>query len=148
MKNEIRTTKNEMNLADNLRVEHRTHEIIITKRMEAACRKYGSEAYNKLKAVRADNPDFAVVVRTMAKSKTRLKLNYDFMMAYIQKHDDEENTAMTKFKEMIAYEAKQQKLKKQDGNLIKVAAYKDVRKWFLERFPEVKDYIENTKKAA
>ena len=148
MKNEIRTTKKEMNIADNMRVEHRTHEIIITKRMEAACKKYGSEAYNTLRAVRADNPDFTVVVRTIAKSKTRLKLNYDFMTAYIQKHDDEQNTAMTEFKKMTAFEAKQQKLKKQDGNLIEVAAYTDVRKWFLKQFPEVKNYINNTNKAA
>ena len=148
MKNEIRTTKNEMNLADNMTIDYKTREIIITKKMQAAVSKFGSEAYNTLKAARADNPDFTVVVRTIAKSKTRLKLNYDFMEVYIQKHDDEENTVMAKFKEMIAFEAKQKKLKKQDGNLIEVAAYTDVRKWFLKQYPEVKDFIENTKKAA
>ena len=143
MKNEIRTTKNEMNLADNMTINYKTREIIITKRMKSAASKFGSEAYNTLKAARTDNPDFTVIVRTTAKSKTRLKLNYDFMTAYIQKHDDDNKTVMAAFK------AEQQKMKKpEEGELKEPYSFCDLRKWFLKQFPEVKDFINNTKKAA
>lgn len=143
MKNEIRTTKKEMNLANNLRFEHETREIIITKRMEAAASKFGSEAYNYLIAARADYPDYKLVVKTVAKSATRITLNCAFMVKYIEKHDDENKTVMA------AYEAEKKKMKKKDDTeLADNYSFGNLRKWFLEKYPEVKNYIENTKKAA
>lgn len=143
MKNEIRTSKNEMNLADNMTINFKTREIIITKRMQAAAAKFGSEAYDTLKAARADNPDFTVVVRTIAKSKTKITLNCAFMEKYIEKHDDDNKTIMT------AYDAEKKKMKKQDDTeLAEAYSFCNLRKWFLAQFPEVKNYIENTKKAA
>ncbi|MCH5198006.1 MAG: hypothetical protein J1E34_03770 [Oscillospiraceae bacterium] len=142
MKNEICTTKKEMNLVDNMKIEHKTREIIITKRMQLAAGKFGSEEYNVLNQVRKDNPEYSLVVREIAKSKARLKLNYDFMVKYIEKHDDENKSIMSAFRE------EQQKMKKQEGELPERYSFGNIRKWFLEKYPEVKNYIENTKKAA
>lgn len=142
MKNAIRTTKKEMNLVDNMKIEHKTREIIITKRMQLAAGKFGSEEYNVLNQVRKDNPEYSLVVREIAKSKARLKLNYDFMVKYIEKHDDENKSIMSAFRE------EQQKMKKQEGELPERYSFGNIRKWFLEKYPEVKNYIENTKKAA
>ena len=61
------------------------------------------------------------------KKDTLKGLNYDFMKQYIERHDDENRTNMVEFIK---------RTEKNDDN-VKTASYGQVKKWFLETYPEI-----------
>ncbi len=102
--------------------------IEITKAFEKKASKYGTPEYDDLMAVKRDNPDFRVVVRAIKTKKDTLKgLNYDFMKQYIERHDDENNTNMIEFVKRTV----------KNNDNVKTDTYGEVKKWFLETYPEI-----------
>lgn len=110
--------------------------IEMTKAFAKEAGKFNSEAYKLLTNARKDFPTYQVIVKTPAKPKPKNKkdnlkgLSCGFMKTYIEKNTDDESI-------MEAFNA----LRYGNPNkLQQPAAYGTIRKWFLDRFPEVKDF--------
>ena len=113
-----------------MRINYINGTIEITKAFAKKASSPKSEEYAMLKEVRKDNPTFNVVVVAATKrtKKNSLKgLNYDFMKQYIERHDTDDQAAMVEFKKMTV---------KDDDNLA-TKSYGEVKKWFLEQYPEI-----------
>lgn len=120
-------------------INYAEKEIIITKKFERRAGIYGSEAYNILKGLRSDLPDYTVKQKEIAKSsakKTYYNLNYANMELYITVTDgaDSEN--------LKAFET----IKK--ASKIQPSPYAFVKKWFLAEYPNYTDPTELIEKAA
>ena len=113
-----------------VRVIYNTKTIVITKKFAKKIENPLSEEFNEFMEIRERLSDFEVVVKASSKrtKKDSLKgLNYDFMKQYIERHDDENATLMAEFKKMTV---------KNEDNLATLS-YGEVKKWFLEQYPEV-----------
>ncbi len=124
--------------------EKRTIEMTKSEANKAG--KIGSPKFNELKAYREEYPDFKVeVIETKRKSSTIKGLDYDYMRNYInncKKNEEEKDKLMKEFNELTT------KIKKNDAEIcedIKAVSYAKVKKWFLGKFPEIKQYKENHK---
>lgn len=122
----------------NIKVNRQKRTLEITKTFEKAASRCGSDEYIALIDAQLQNPGFAVKVVSAKNTKSNpyAGLNYDFMKKYIEKHDDEEKSMMTEFKELRA---------KDDFSIemgIKSAAFCEILDWFLETYPEVKKFHE------
>ena len=62
-----------------------------------------------------------------------------YMKNYIKKHDDEDGKIMAEFRELIAQDKKD---KIEGAEHLEAASYNDVKKWFLAKCPEIKEYKE------
>ena len=109
--------------------------------------KIGSPKFNELKAYREEYPDFKVeVIETKRKSSTIKGLDYDYMRNYInncKKTEEEKSKLMDEFNALTT------KIKKNDEEIcedIKAVSYAKVKKWFLGKFPEIKEYKEKHEK--
>ena len=100
--------------------------------------KPNSELYAQLAKLRADFPNFTIVIKPAPKRKESLKgLTYDYMEKYIESHADAEKN-MADFEVLRASNT--------DDELLSPAHYGKIKKWFLSTYPEVKAYqtkIEN-----
>ena len=117
--------------------------IELSKTETAAAAKYGSDAYNDLQNARRDNPSFKVVTvirKSNTKRDTYKGLTYDYMEAYIAKHDDEAGSTMAEFDNFLARsdEAKEA--------LAEPCSYNEVKDWFLNRYPEIRAFHESRSK--
>ena len=104
--------------------------IEITKAEAKKARVYGSDIYEAIKKIRSDYPDFEVKVREIKKTKRKAEykgLTYSYMEKYIQRRENEE--ALKFYYELIG---------KTESESFETASYFEVKKWFLETFPEVK----------
>ena len=101
-----------------------------------------SEEYALLQRTRLDFPTFAVRTRQIKSNPhkdTYKGLTYEYMKNYILKHDDEDGKIMAEFRELIAQDKKD---KVEGAEHLEAAGYLDVKKWFLAKFPEIKEYKE------
>ena len=120
----------------NFKINYVKEVIELTKTFAKEASKYNSEAYKLLTEVKKDFPTYLVAVKTATQPKNKSKkdnlkgLTCDFMKAYIEKNTDDESM-------MEAFNALRY------GNPDKLqqpAAYGTIRKWFLDEFPEVKEF--------
>lgn len=110
----------------NIIINEKNKSLMVTKKFAAAAERFGSDEYAELKAARTDFPTFKVVVKT-TKSKNKFKgLTYDFMERYISTRENAES-------EKEEYKSKKKKLE----NQLDVNVYNEMKKWFIERYPEV-----------
>lgn len=124
----------------NLFINTKKRTIEMTKAFEKKACFYGTDEYNQLQAVRRDYPTFSIVVRKSSKKKNGLKLTYDKMEAYIQKHDDENNSIMAEFNKYRG--------KTDEGEIFGFAySYHEIKEWFLATFPEVEQFVSNKEDA-
>lgn len=106
--------------------------------------KIGTPEFEKLKNYMAIYPGFVIQIKAPAKRKVEFRgLDYKYMRGYILKHDDEDGTIMAEFCELIAQDKKD---KVEGTEHLKAASYNDVKKWFLAKFPEIKQYKEEHQK--
>ena len=85
-------------------------------------------------------PGFEVQIKAPAKRKVESRgLTYEYMKNYIKKHDDKDGTIMAEFCELIAQDKKD---KVEGAEHLEATGYLDVKKWFLAKFPEIKEYKE------
>lgn len=115
-------------------------KIEMTKAEAKAAGKIGSEKFEELRQYMAMYPGFEVQIKIPAKRKTEFRgLTYEYMRAYILKHDDENGTIMAEFRELTAQDKKD---KVEGAEHLEAAGYLDVKKWFLAKFPEIKEHKE------
>ena len=129
--------------SSNVRINHDNQTIEITKSLDNAARRYGSEGYNFLEDVRAKHPGYRVVVKATKRSGNRKGLTYKYMEEYIQKHDDEKGSIMQEFN-ILRGKAAPEGNDEWDTTI--VASYLEVKEWFERKFPEIEQYRKNARK--
>ena len=121
-------------------IENRTIEM--TKVEAKAAGKITSEKFKELKAYKEAYPGFEVVIVAASRKKSAYSgMTYEYMEAYIEKHDDENKTIMVEFNKLRAIVSDEEKedLGSMSGTL-KAASYGAVREWFLNTFEEIKKF--------
>ena len=113
-------------------INFKKNAIEMTKTESKAASKFGSDMYKQLQEARRDYPTYTVVIKATSSKRESLKgLTYDYMENYIKKHDDENHSAMEKYKMLR-------------GNTEDVLAdsltYGEIKKWFLSQFPEIAEF--------
>ncbi len=104
--------------------------IELTKAEAKMAKNYGSKMYDMVKDARSDYPNFEVKVREVKTTKRKAEykgLTYSYMEKYIRRKDDED--ALNFYHSLIG---------KVESESFEIASYFEVKKWFLEKFPEVK----------
>ena len=115
-----------------------TKKIEMSKSEAKAAGKIGSEKFVELRQYMEMYPGFEIQIKAPAKRKNEFsKLDYKYMRAYIQSHDDEDGTIMAEFRTLIAQDKKD---KVEGSEHLEAAGYLDVKKWFLTKFPEIKQF--------
>lgn len=122
-----------------------TKKIEMSKKEAKAAGKIGTPEFEELKSYMAIYPGYEVQIKAPAKRKVEFRgLTYEYMKNYIKKHDDENGTIMAEFRELIAQDMKD---KVEGAEHLEATGYLDVKKWFLAKFPEIRQYKEDhTKK--
>lgn len=119
---------------NNITVNAATRSIVLSKKFAVAAAKYGTEEYRMLQEVRRDYPGFKVVEVARKASKnarnTYKGLTYEYMEAYISKHD-KDGTKMRQFFILTASE------KSEETKVMKAVSYQKVKNWFLAEFEEI-----------
>ena len=114
-----------------------TKKIEMSKKEAKAAGKIGTPEFEELKNYMAIYPGFEIQIKAPAKRKVEFRgLTYEYMKNYILKHDDEEGKIMAEFRELIAQDKKD---KVEGAEHLEAAGYLDVKKWFLAKFPEIKE---------
>lgn len=117
-----------------------TKKIEMSKKEAKAAGKIGTPEFEELKNYMAIYPGFEVLIKAPAKRKVEFRgLTYEYMKNYIKKHDDEDGKIMAEFNALIALGKKN---KVEGAEHLEAAGYLDVKKWFLAKFPEIKEYKE------
>ena len=109
-----------------------TKTIELTKTEMKAAMTYGTAEYNALQAIRRDYPGFEVVEAVkVKKSKADFAdLNMKTIRAYVEKHGDDAQ------KQNFAFISK--KSVDEDGEYHEAQSFFEIKKWFLNEFPEIK----------
>ena len=117
-----------------------TKKVELTKKEAKAAGKIGTPEFEELKNYMKEYPNFEILIKAPAKRKVEFRgLNYEYMKNYIKKNDDEDGTIMAEFNDLIALDKKN---KVEGAEHLEAAGYLDVKKWFLAKFPEIKQYKE------
>lgn len=115
--------------------------IEMTKAEAKAAGKIGSDKFHELREYMEMYPTFTIDIKAPTKRKVEFRgLTYEYMKNYIKKHDDEDGKIMAEFNALIALDKKN---KVEGAEHLEAAGYLDVKKWFLAKFPEIKQYKEN-----
>lgn len=130
------------NFSSHVRVNRNNMTIEITKSLDNAARRYGSEAYIFLEGVRANHPNFRIVVKAK-RNGSRKGLTYKYMEEYIQQHDDANGSIMQQFN-ILRGKAAPEGVAEWDTTV--VASYLEVKEWFERKFPEIEQYRMNARK--
>ena len=121
-----------------------TKKIEMSKKEAKAAGKIGTPEFEELKNYMAIYPGFEVQIKAPAKRKVEFRgLTYEYMKNYILKHDDEDGKIMAEFRALIAQDKKD---KVEGSGYLEAAGYLEVKKWFLAKFPEIKNYKEEHQK--
>ena len=115
-------TREEM--INNTSFDRATNTFTITKKLYNASCKYGSDEYNFVEELKKEQPGCKIVVRQPSKRDSYNGLDYDFMKKYIEKYDKDNEEVKAKLNSLIADKAN----------------YLEVKNWFLEAYPEVKEF--------
>ena len=119
------------------RLKDRT--IVLTKAEMRAAMIYGTDAYNNLQAIRRDYPCSTIVEEKVKRGKSDFAgLDMKTIRAYVEKHGNDSQ------KQNFAFISKRSI--DEDGEYHKAQSFFDIKKWFLNEFPEIrkqrKDYRE------
>lgn len=118
-----------------------TKKIEMSKNEAKAAGKIGTPEFEELRQYMEMYPGYEVQIKAPAKRKVEFRgLTYEYMRGYIQKHDNENGEIMAEFRELIAQDKKD---KVEGAEHLESAGYLDVKKWFLAKFPEIKQYKED-----
>ena len=118
-----------------------TKKIEMSKNEAKAAGKSGTPEFEELKYYMAMYPGFEIQIKAPAKRKVEFRgLTYEYMKNYIKKHDDENGTIMAEFCELVAQDKKD---KVEGAEHLEATGYLDVKKWFLAKFSEIRQYKED-----
>ena len=120
-------------------INSKTSSIEMSKKFAKAASKYGTEEYMSLQAARKDYPDYKIVTisrKPVTKKENYKGLTYEYMEMYIQKHDDEEGSIMGEYLMLRG------KTEDAAEALAESYSYKEMRDWFLKKFPAIASFHE------
>ena len=123
----------------NYEINYNEKAIIVSKAFMKEAGIYNSEAYNILKGLRADPPNFEIKQRKIKKNsnkKTYGKLTYQRMEEYIIFVEGEETETLKEFSEVKTMAT------------FKASPYAYTKKWFLDRYKDFADEAEQTAQTA
>jgi len=125
----------------NIIINQKKRAIEVSKTFAKAASKFRSDEYEELRAARMENPNFTVVVLPSRKKKSSFKgLTYDYMKSYIESHDTEDKSIITEFKALRG------DTDTAEGTLAESYSYKEIKEWFLKKYPTIKEFMENRDK--
>lgn len=115
----------------NIIINERSKTLEITKKFAAAASRFGSDEYMELKAARSEFPTFKVVTKTTSRtSKDSFKsLTYEFMENYIKSRSNSEDIIQ-----------EYNNMREIGKSVAAVKAYAQIKKWFLEKYPEAAEF--------
>ena len=120
----------------NITINNKNHTLVLAKGFAERAKAFGSYEYEELKRAKQDNPNYRIVVRRRTTKKDGFKgLNYEFMEMYITIHNKD---LLDEFYTRIG------KKTNEDGTKIEAGHYTEVKKWFLDNFPEIEDSANGT----
>ena len=128
-----------------MRANHANKTIEMTAKEAKAAGKIKSAAFNELMELKAMLPGYevAIVAAPRRKKSAFNGLTYEYMAAYIEKHD---KAKMAKFNELRGIVSDEDKVKYGEmSNNLEKAAYATIKKWCLNTFTEIKDFHKNHK---
>ena len=113
--------------------------IEITKKFDNASKRYGTDEYDILQNIRREYPNYKITVIKRNTRKDIYKgLTTKTIQAYILRHDDEEKSMMKAYNEFNG----------EFDNELSAGSkktIKEIREWFLEKYPDVKAYYDSLK---
>ena len=124
----------------NITVNFKKNTIVVSKAFAKKASQYGSEEYREFQKVKSENPKYKVEIKNTRppKKNTIRGLDYQFMERYIKNHN------MDLYKEFLTLIGKSDN--EYDGLKVKGKPYLTVKKWFLEKFPEIAEFESIAKK--
>ncbi|MDD6143019.1 MAG: hypothetical protein PUD16_05950 [bacterium] len=122
-------------MKNTLRLDHHNRTIIMDRTFAKYAANTMSTEYAHLQAVRQDYPNYTVTQRQIKRKTTKecyRGLTYEYMEDYIKTHGSKEEAAtnMANYKEL--------KLISQCHSTSR--RYPTIKKWFLDKYPEVKAF--------
>ena len=120
-------------------INYITMTIEMTKAESKAAGKIGTEEFKNMLSLMQQFPNYKIQVATRAATKKSCDykgLTYDYMKKYIQAHDDEQKTIMAEF-ETLRGESNEAK-----NALAESCSYQEIKEWFLNKFPAIKQFHE------
>ena len=125
------------------KIDHINRYIIMDRAFARSAAIVGTEEYNKLQQARCDYPEYQVVQRTIQKNPYQERyggLTYAFMEDYILTHEPSETA-----KEVLDEFMEMRLISKCHS---KAFRYPVIKKWFLNRYPEIVRFGMRGEKAA
>ena len=121
----------------NITISTRTHSLVLTKSFAAKAAIFGSDEYKMLQEARRDYPGYKVTVgKTKEAKNIYAGLDYDYMEKYIKTHDDDKLSIMNEYLMLRG------KTEDAAEALAESFSYKEMRDWFLKKFPAIANFHE------
>jgi len=127
-------------MKNTLKIDFANRTIIMDREFAKNASNTFSAEYQKLQAVRAENPDFTVVRKTIKKNPKKESykgLTYQYMEDYITMHEPKES------RKAVLDEFYEKRLISQCHS--QAFRYPVIKQWFLERYPEIMEFGIETK---
>ena len=129
-------------MKNTLKIDFAKEQIIMDRTFAKKVQNTISEEYRHLQQVRRDYPTFTVTTRQINKNpnkETYKGLTYDYMKDYILTHEDDEKAleVLAEFSEMRQISRCHSQAKR----------YPVIKNWFLEKYPEIKNFGEELAEA-
>ena len=124
-------------MKNTLKIDFAKEQIIMDRTFAQKVTDTSSAEYRHLQEVRRDYADYKVVLRKIKKNpnkETYKGLTYDYMRNYILTHEDDKNAliVLAEFSEMRQISRCHSQAKR----------YPVIKNWFLEKYPEIKNFGE------
>ena len=131
-----------------LTINTAANTIEMTKEFARKAKYFGTDEYKLLQDARKDYPTFSVATRKTVSKESYKGLTINYMYNYIKKHpqtltleDGNEVKALEVFTEIAGLDENGKKMAN-----VETAFYGEIRAWFLDIYPEVKNKKDNIKK--
>ena len=122
-------------MKNTLKIDHAKGKIVMDRTFAKLSMDTRSEEYAHLQAVRRDYPTYEVITKTIKQNpnkETYKGLTYEYMTNYILTHETEENAlaVIREFNELrVISNCHRQGLR-----------YPTIKRWFLNKYPEIEDF--------
>ena len=117
-----------------LKIDDKKRQLIKDRTFDKNSKIVGSTEYNLLQQARKDYPDYEVVLKKINKNPNKTTysgLDYDYMREYITRYGTNKKAELAELEDMI-FLSKCHK---------KSLRYPTIKKWFLAKYPEVKEFL-------
>ena len=122
-----------------MKINYTSMTIEMTKAEAKNAGKVGTEAFKEMLSLMQQFPNYKIQVITRAATKKTCDykgLTFNYMEKYIASHDDENNSIMAE------YQALRGKSDEAKEVLADSCSYKEIKEWFLKKFPAIKQFHE------